>query len=180
MMKFSKKYAIPFMMVIVATCLSSCSFGFPTRRLETTTPAPNPKTNRDSSYGTSSLTTPTLGVITKKTVNVTIYTSDPQCQELIPQQISVPVEQPVKSAVSKIIEQRDTGDFSLSGYRVTVKGGVATIDLQVSPNSQRQFTSLSICEQFALFGSLRKTLLSHSQWGIKEVRFTERGEKIVL
>ncbi|MFM6369036.1 MAG: sporulation/spore germination protein, partial [Dolichospermum sp.] len=40
--------------------------------------------------------------------------------------------------------------------------------------------SLSSCEQFALFGSVRKTLMSNSEWKIKDVRFTERGEDIVL
>ncbi|MFO0142950.1 MAG: sporulation/spore germination protein, partial [Aphanizomenon sp.] len=38
----------------------------------------------------------------------------------------------------------------------------------------------SSCEQFALFSSIRKTLISNAQWKIKEVRFTERGEDIML
>jgi len=115
-----------------------------------------------------------------KTTNVTIYTSDVQCQELIPEKVSVPVDEPVTNAVGKIIEKRDTSDFSLSGYRVNVKNGVATVDLRISPESKRQIASLSSCEQFALFGSLRKTLTSNAAWNIKEVRFTERGENIVL
>ncbi|MEH2066584.1 MAG: sporulation/spore germination protein [Nostoc sp.] len=115
-----------------------------------------------------------------KTANVTIYTSDTQCQQLIPEKVSVPADQPVKNAVGKIIEKRDTSDFSLSGYRVNVKNGIATVDLRISPESKRQIASLSSCEQFALFGSLRKTLTSNVAWNIKEVRFTERGEDIVL
>jgi hypothetical protein len=50
----------------------------------------------------------------------------------------------------------------------------------LSPNSRRQFVSLSTCEQFALFGSLRKTLTDNSPLKIKGVRFTERGQDIVL
>ncbi|MDF5711815.1 MAG: sporulation/spore germination protein [Nostoc sp. S4] len=115
-----------------------------------------------------------------KTANVTIYTSDTQCQELIPEEVSVPADRPVTNAVGKIIEKRDTSDFSLSGYRVNVKNGIATVDLRISPESKRQIASLSSCEQFALFGSLRKTLTSNVAWNIKEVRFTERGEDIVL
>jgi len=111
---------------------------------------------------------------------VTIYTSDVQCQELVPEKISVPAEEPVTNTVGKIIEKRDTSDFSLSGYRVNVKNGVATVDLRISPESKRQIASLSSCEQFALFGSLRKTLTSNAAWNIKEVRFTERGQDIVL
>lgn len=115
-----------------------------------------------------------------KTTNVTLYTSDTQCQKLIPEKVSVPAEEPVTNVVSKILEKRDTSDFSLSGYRVNIKNGIATVDLRISPESKRQIASLSSCEQFALFGSLRKTLTSNAQWNIKEVRFTERGEDIVL
>jgi hypothetical protein len=68
----------------------------------------------------------------------------------------------------------------LSGYRVRVNNGVATVDLRLSPQSKRNFVSLSSCEQFALFGSVRKTLTNNSQWKIKEVRFTEKGEAIVI
>ncbi|WP_341529560.1 sporulation/spore germination protein [Nostoc sp. UHCC 0302] len=117
---------------------------------------------------------------TSKTTNVTLYTSDVQCQKLIPEKVAVPAEEPVKSAVGKILAQRDTSDFGLSGYRVSVKNGIATVDLRISPESKRQIASLSSCEQFALFGSVRKTLTSNNQWKIKEVRFTERGEEIVL
>ncbi|MFQ4140628.1 sporulation/spore germination protein [Chlorogloeopsis sp. ULAP02] len=115
-----------------------------------------------------------------KRVDVTLYTSDSQCQDLIPQKIEVSATEPVTGTVGKILEQRDSADFSFSGYDVNIKNGVATVDLRVSPKSQRQIASLSSCEQFALFGSLRKTLTSNSQWGIKEVRFTEKGEEIVL
>ncbi|WP_310834455.1 hypothetical protein [Aetokthonos hydrillicola] len=115
---------------------------------------------------------------TSKTVKVTLYISDTECQALIPKQVSVSAVEPLISTVGKIIEQQDSGDFSLSGYRVSINNGVATVDLRVSPHSQRQLTSLSSCEQFALFSSLRKTLTSHPEWKIKEVRFTELGKEI--
>ncbi|MBD2597086.1 sporulation/spore germination protein [Nostoc spongiaeforme FACHB-130] len=117
---------------------------------------------------------------TSNTVKVTLYTSDVQCQEFIPQKVEVSATEPVSSAVGKIVQERDTADFSLSGYRVNVRNGVATVDLRLSPQSKRQIASLSSCEQFALFGSVRKTLMSNSQWKIKDVRFTEKGEDIVL
>jgi hypothetical protein len=117
---------------------------------------------------------------TGKTTDVTVYTSDAECQELVPQKTPVSVQEPVAGAVGKILEGRDNGDFSLSGYRVNVKNGIATVDLRLSPNSKRILTSLSSCEQFALFGSLRKTLTSNGQWNIKDVRFTEKGEEIAL
>ena len=123
---------------------------------------------------------PNKSIATDKNVKITLYTSDTQCQELIPKPVSVSEKEPVISAVSKIIEQRDTADFSLSGYRVSIKDGVATVDLRISPHSQRQLTSLSSCEQFALFGSLRKTLTTNAQWNIKKVHFTELGKDITL
>lgn len=122
----------------------------------------------------------TSKVTTAKTTNVTVYTSDAQCQQLIAQKVPVSADEPVQGAVGKILEQRDSGDFNLSSYRVNVKNGVATVDLRLAPNSKRQIASLSSCEQFALFGSLRKTLTSNAQWKIKDVRFTERGEEIVF
>jgi hypothetical protein len=118
--------------------------------------------------------------VSGKTVKATLYTSDTQCQELVPQKVTVAATTPITNVVGKIIQEQDTADFSLSGYRVRVRNGIATVDLRRSPQSKRQFTSLSSCEQFALFGSLRKTLTSNSQWGIRKVRFTERGEDIVL
>ncbi|ARV59068.1 sporulation/spore germination protein [Nostocales cyanobacterium HT-58-2] len=194
-MKNSKQDIVPFIILVIITTISSCSVSPTSRHLESTTVAPNSTTNNETSAAqtqtnrtssstennsTQTKTSSSSGTVTKKTINVTLFTSDTQCQELIPQQVSVPAEEPVTSAVGKIIEQRNSADFSLSGYRVTVKDGVATVDLRISPNSLRQFTSLSSCEQFALFGSLRKTLLSNSQWDIKKVNFTERGKKIVL
>ncbi|MDZ8106141.1 MAG: sporulation/spore germination protein [Nostoc sp. DedQUE12a] len=138
------------------------------------------KSPNQESAGENTPSSSTSKAANSKTTDVTIYTSDVQCQELIPEKVSVPADEPVTNAVGKIIEKRDTSDFSLSGYRVNVKNGVATVDLRLSPESKRQIASLSSCEQFALFGSLRKTLTSNAGWKIKEVRFTERGENIVL
>ncbi|MBX9253704.1 sporulation/spore germination protein [Desmonostoc muscorum CCALA 125] len=138
------------------------------------------KSPNQASTGENTPSSSTSKNTISKTENVTIYTSDVQCQELIPEKVSVPADEPVTNAVGKIIEKRDTSDFSLSGYRVNVKNGIATVDLRLSPDSKRQIASLSSCEQFALFGSVRKTLTSNAAWNIKEVRFTERGEDIVL
>lgn len=115
-----------------------------------------------------------------RTINATLYTSDAQCQKLVPQKVELPANTPIESAVGKIIEKQDSGDFNLSGYRVNLKNGVATVDFRLSPNSQRQLSSLSSCEQFALFNSVRTTLTSNPQWKVKNVRFTEKGQEIVL
>ncbi|MEH1964540.1 MAG: sporulation/spore germination protein [Nostoc sp.] len=201
-MNTTQRYFLPLIFVTMIVSLSSCSSNPTARNIESGTPSPTTTpTNSASSQTPSQISsvaqlrekspnqespkenTPsssTPKAVTSKTTNVTLYTSDTQCQELIPEKVSVPAEEPVTNVVSKILEKRDTSDFSLSGYRVNIKNSIATVDLRISPGSKRQITSLSSCEQFALFGSLRKTLTSNTQWNIKEVRFTERGEDIVL
>ncbi|MBW4509300.1 MAG: GerMN domain-containing protein [Scytonematopsis contorta HA4267-MV1] len=118
--------------------------------------------------------------INSKTSKITVFTSDAQCQELVPKEVTVSGNEPVAGAVGEIIKERDTNDLTLSGYRVNVKNGVATVDLNISPSSKRDISSLSSCENFALFQSMEKTLTSNPQWGIKDVRFTNKGKEIVF
>lgn len=199
-MNTSKKYLFPVIVAAVVASLSSCNSSPTAGNFNSETPSPTTKPNsvpsptvaqlrtKSANAGISSPSessgenTPssTSQATASKTTKITLYTSDSQCQELIPQPTLVPAEEPMTGAVGKILKQRDTSDFSLSGYRVSAKDGVATIDLRISPESKRQLASLSSCEQFALFGSLRKTLTSNAQWNIKEVRFTERGQEISL
>ena len=122
----------------------------------------------------------TASVISKKTVPVSVYKVDNQCRDFVSEKMAVPAGQPISGAVGKVLENADSADFSLSGYRVNVASGVATIDLRVAPDSKRKLVSLSSCEQMAVFGSLRKTLTSNAQWKIKSVRFTDRGKEVVL
>ncbi len=206
-MNTTTRYFLPFIVLAIATTISSCSSN-PTARQDTVSDAPAPTTTSNSTLSPSPTSSPSMAqlrakpqetetpsptkspiaiapatnspVAASKTTNVTLYTSDEQCQQLIPQKVPVAAEEPVNGAVSKILEQRDTSDINLSTYRVNVKNGVATVDLRIAPNSKRQLASLSSCEQFALFGSLRKTLTSNAQWKIKDVRFTESGKEIVF
>jgi Sporulation and spore germination len=118
--------------------------------------------------------------ISGKTSKITVFTSDAQCQELVPKEVTVSGNEPVAGAVGEIIKERDTTDLNLSGYRVNVKNGIATVDLKIAPSSKRDISSLSSCENFALFQSMEKTLTSNPQWGIKNVRFTNKGKEIVF
>ncbi|MEH2065190.1 MAG: sporulation/spore germination protein [Nostoc sp.] len=201
-MNTTKKYFLPLIFVIMVVSLGSCSSNPIARNIDSGTPSPattppnslssqtpsqipsiaqlREKSPNQKSPKENTPSPSTSEATISKTTSVTLYTSDTQCQKLIPEKVSVPAEEPVTNVVSKILEKRDTSDFSLSGYRVNIKNGIATVDLRISPESKRQIASLSSCEQFALFGSLRKTLTSNAQWNIKEVRFTERGEDIVL
>lgn len=201
-MNTTKRYFLPLIFATILVSLSSCSSNPTVSNIDTGTPSPTTTPTNSASSPTprqipsvaqlrekspnqespkeNTPSSSTSKTVNGKTTNVTMYTSDTQCQELIPEKVLVPAEEPVTNVVGKIIEKRDTSDFSLSGYRVNIKNGIATVDLRISPESKRQIASLSSCEQFALFGSLRKTLTSNAQWNIKEVRFTERGQDIVL
>ncbi len=183
-----KRYLLPLVLIAFSTVISSCDS-------QNTANSPTPEITPNSKINPSPLKKPQKSptplvepytnnsntkAISGKTTNVTVYTSDAQCQELIPQKADVSAEEPMNEAIGKIFKAQNTADFSVSGYRVNVKKGVAIVDLRVSPESKRQLSSLSSCEQFALFSSVRKTLISNSQWKIKDVRFTERGEDITL
>lgn len=170
-----KKYVFSF--IILAIAISSCSSNFNSSPTNSHSETPKPSSTATTPPTTP---TPTTETPTTPTVNITLYTSDSQCQTLIPQPVSLPATDTITAAIGKIIEQQDTADFDLSGYRVQIENGIATVDLRRSSESQRQFVSLSSCEQFALFGSLRKTLISNTEWEIKEVRFTEQGQEIII
>lgn len=201
-----KKYFTPLFTGVIVLSLSSCtSTSVPTERKSDYAGLPNAETlstsltsQLDPTAATAAQPPTTTSTISQsfntndsratsttqsiKTVSVTIYQADTQCQTLVPEKVTVPAESPVDATVGKVLEQANSGDVDLAGYRVKVnaKSGVATVDLRLSPDSQRQFASLSNCEQFALFGSLRKTLTANAQLQIKNVRFTQQGTEITL
>ncbi len=207
--RHNKRYIFPLMLSVMAIAASSCgpnptgnnieetpskeypvaSSPFPTPKSEIKTPEaaitiPTSPLVKTSPFGTQ--TPPTSDspnqnkTASSKNVDVTVYTSDLQCQDYVPKKVSVSANEALKDAVGRIVTEKNTSDFNISNYRVNINNGIATVDLRLSANSQRKFTSLSSCEQFALFGSLRKTLTSNPKWKIKDVRFTESGEEIIL
>jgi hypothetical protein len=121
----------------------------------------------------------TLQATPPKTVTIAIYEVDNQCMDLVPKPASVAAEQPIQAAIAQVLEKSNSADFSLSGYRLNIAQGTATVDLRITPGSKRKFQSLSSCEQLELFGGIRKTL-TNNHWGIQVVRFTEKGQDIVL
>lgn len=195
-----KKYFTSLLTGVIVLSLSSCT-PTPTHRKTVNAELPNAETlNIQSDVASFSAVQPqpetpvvtqSLAATSQRVtstaqstnmVPVTIYRADSQCQTLVSEKVVVPARNPVDAAVGKVLKQADSGDFDLTGYRVKVnaKNGVATVDLRRTPDSQRQFVSLSTCEQFALFGSLRKTLTDNSQLKIKDVRFTEQSQEIKL
>ncbi len=132
-------------------------------------PSPSPEPSKSQSF----TSTPTPAA----TIAATIYRIDNRCENFVSEKVALPATKSVEAAVGKVLQQQDNTEFSLAGYRVTIDpAGIATIDLRVSPESHRKLVSLSSCEQMALFGSLRKTLLENSSWKIKDVRFSSQGK----
>jgi hypothetical protein len=204
----TKKYIFPLMLSAMAIAASSCgsnpdvdstletpsdespvaSSPFPTPSSEIQTPAeitttPSP-TAKIAPFGVETTPTPETPNQNKtgnlKNSDVTLFTSDLQCQKLLPQKVSVSANEPVKDAVGKIIAAKNTADINISNYRVNVNKGTATVDFRIPPDSPRQLVSLSSCEQFTLFKSIEKTLTSNPKWNIKNVIFTQSGEEIYL
>lgn len=197
-----KKYLTPLVTGVIVLSLSSCASSIANRQsnkanslthetgnLSSTTlsaRAATTSTQSQSQTPVASQPSNTTDSIAQAkdtdTVTLTIYQADNQCQTLVPETVAVPATRVIDTAVGEVLKQADSGDFDLAGYRVQVNSnsGVATVDFRLSPNSRRQFVSLSSCEQFALFGSLRKTLTDNSRLKIKNVRFTQQGQEIVL
>ena len=186
------KYIFPLLLLTLSTSISSCASG---DLSDNTTLSPTPNNTvspgsensqvksqqiGDQKSGTEKAASANSSNTSGQTVPVTVFTSDAQCQDYVSKQVAVPAEEPMNAAVGKVLEAQDSGDFTLAGYRTTVNNGVATIDLRVAPESKRQIASLSNCEQFAIFGSIRKTLTSNTGWNIQDVRFTQGGEEIVF
>lgn len=113
-------------------------------------------------------------------VPVSVYTIDDQCNELVAQTLQVHSNNAIDEAVGQAIESVDYNAFKLEGYQVSVNGGTATVDMKLSPSSERKFVSLSSCEQRALFGSIEETLLNNPGWNVENVKFTDSGKEIIL
>lgn len=132
---------------------------------------------------TTASLSPTASIDTvNSTVTVTIYKADSQCETLIGEEVVLQQHRLLVMVVGKVIEQATSADFDIAGYRVNLdrQRQVATVDLRLNPNTMRKFVSLSFCEQFALFASLRKTLTDNPNWQIEEVRFTQLGAEIIF
>ncbi|MDJ1171572.1 GerMN domain-containing protein [Roseofilum sp. BLCC_M154] len=115
-----------------------------------------------------------------ETIAVTTYQLDLFCETFVKKEIKVPEQNALQATIHQLIEEGTTADFAIAGYRLqpSPANNSLTIDFRLSPQSERQFVSLSTCERMALLGSLEQTLTESSQWNIQEVKFTDRGEPI--
>ncbi len=156
--------------VAIALTVTGCTLASPE-----TSVAPSPPAN----FPIPAPTNPSPSPL-QKTLAVKMYSPDPLCETLVSEFVQVPRQQALQSTIDLIIQYSTTSDFRIAGYRIqpNPENHTLTLDLRLSPQSQRLFVSLSSCERFTLFGSLRETLIQHQDWQIKDVIFTDRGKPI--
>lgn len=115
------------------------------------------------------------------TVTITRYKIDNQCQELLPTDLAVPADSdPLDIAVKTIVGDRSNGDFRIVGYRLNIdaKAQTATVDLRLPLDFPRSIYSLSHCEQFALLGEIRETLIVNADGKFDTVIFQIQGQPL--
>jgi hypothetical protein len=185
-MNVAKAYLMTCLISLTALSLSSCSTPPSSvgERSESSNPnspspsTPSPTASQPIASPSTSVNRLTAPATPQTTINV--YKIDSLCKDLVPQKTTIAAKQSLEGAIAKVLEEADSGDFSIAGYRVSKEGNRAIVDLRLPANTKRSFHSLSSCEQLALFGGIRKTLIDNSQWQIKSVQFTEKGQEIVL
>lgn len=114
------------------------------------------------------------------TVTITRYKVDNQCNTLIPEDLQVTADNALDDTVAKIIGDRSNGDFRIAGYRIQLdkSTNTLTLDFRLPIDAPRSIHSLSHCEQFALLGELRETLIANNDWNIETVNFQVQGQAI--
>ena len=117
---------------------------------------------------------------TEPMVTVTRYKIDNQCNNLVPEDLDVPAAAPLDETISEIVGDRSNGDFRIAGYRIKLDEATntATLDFRLPIDSPRSIYSLSHCEQFALLGELRETLIANADWEIEAVNFQVQGQDL--
>lgn len=115
-----------------------------------------------------------------KMVAVSIYVMDDSCTDFKTESVQVPADQAMTKAVGALLDRHSFDAFTLSGYRVNIEDNKAIVDLRLAEDSERQFLSLTSCEQQGLFGGLEETLRQNSNWKVDQVEFTNRGKEIIL
>lgn len=113
-------------------------------------------------------------------VSVSVYTIDDQCNDFVESTVQVPGNDAIEAAVGKAMDSVEYNAFKLADYDVSINGSTAIVDMQLAPGSERQFVSLSSCEQRSLFGSVEETLTNNPDWAVDSVKFTDNGKDLVL
>ena len=103
---------------------------------------------------------------------------DRNCNQVVKETEQLPKEKTMDRAIGSVLNRANTADFTITDYRVTSQGEVATIVLRLPSGGPRSFKSMSSCEQMSFFGAMRETVVQRKEWGIKDVTFTDGKQEI--
>ena len=142
----------------------------------TTLPAPTPKPSIAPTP--SAATSAGLSASSAVTTPVAVYHMDSNCNQLVKETEQLPKEKTMDRAIGSVLNRANTADFTITDYRVTSQGEVATIVLRLPSGGPRSFKSMSSCEQMSFFGAMRETVVQRKEWGIKDVTFTDGKQEI--
>ena len=184
MMPLSLRYATLLLGLTLVSCTPTQtppSSTTPPTTAQSSTPSPEAKP--------TSTTTPTLqpsiaptpstsSAAPSATVPVVIYHMDRDCNQFVKETEQLPKEKTMNRAIGSVLNRANTADFTITDYRVTSQGGVATIVLRLPSGGVRSFKSMSSCEQMSFFGAMRETVVQRKEWGIKDVTFTDGSKEI--
>lgn len=112
-------------------------------------------------------------------ISAIIYLPDVGLQQLAPQSIVVAANQPVTDAVGKILQAYNGQNVGIKDYEVKINPVThqATINFIIDdPRGAEVFDSMSSANQYALFESIRRSLLSQSIYNIDQVNFAANGQ----
>lgn len=111
--------------------------------------------------------------------SVTLFVADRVCRSLEPVAVHLADASPA-NAVRAIVRSKALSQLSLSDPAVKVTQNTALVDLRVRQGTERSLRDLSGCEQLALLTAIRQTLRANTQWGIRQVVFTDRGSLLAI
>ena len=186
MMPPSIRYATLFLGLMLVSCTPTQtppSSTTPPTTAQSSTPSPEPKSTstttpipQPSIAPTASASKSTSTAAT--TVPVVIYHMDRDCNQFVKETEQLPKEKTMNRAIGSVLNRANTADFTITDYRVTSQGDVATIVLRLPSGGVRSFKSMSSCEQMSFFGAMRETVVQQKEWRIKDVIFTDGNKEI--
>lgn len=108
------------------------------------------------------------------TVQVPIWVIDEQCSELVEKVVELEAGHSADDLVGEVLaEGWSQASLEIERHNVTIDTttGTAMVELYHVADSSRTFSSLSSCENFALFRGIKDTLIANEAFGIESVEF---------
>ena len=184
MMPVFIRYATLFLGLTLVSCTSTPPPPTPPTTAQSTPPTTPPSGPRPTlpaptpQPSIAPTTSAAMSATSATTIPVAVYHMDSNCNQLVKKTEQLPKEKTMDRAIGSVLNRANTADFTITDYRVTSQGEVATIVLRLPSGGVRSFKSMSSCEQMSFFGAMRETVMQRKEWGIKDVTFTDGKQEI--